>query len=387
MEIIEPIQRPGVFRLTMTPETPREMLDAIGNATFERSGQIYVFSGDVQVPTAKRALWAGVLADRSGDQGRDFGGFGLSGLLGTDEGVGPHVATNTVYSNDTITNHLTSILPLNGITLGTVNETGLTTVSGTWTIELTARAFIDELVTAAGGEWRVNPDGTLDVATAANLYPQTPSVFVTEEPTTEVSGALRGVAGRLSDPGFNTAVVTSRTYGYGEGVGDTILTSVANSAGQVGFALDGGVLVAERHLDLPSSGQTELDALTQASVARFEDVAVRSRIETFSPYIRRDFAPGENLYAYVPRFDMAGNPLVIFAGQPTYPLKLRGHQLDWTASEGMGVYLRVHDGTESWLRLTDYVQYGTGAASWVVGSTDGPAGVVYEIGPDRFGTR
>ena len=351
-----------------------------------REGYIVVFPSRVPIPSDTAGLYAGVLASRSGL--RRFGGYALSGLLGTEQGVGARASTNVTYSGVTADELLDALLPSNGITKGAVGS-GMGTASGTWTVDVSLREFIDQMAASFGAEWRINPDGTLDFAPVDQLYPTTPSLIVSDQFTSnKFGGTLRGVVGSLDTPQLNMAVYTSRVDGFGRGSGDTILTATAVGA-LAGRGYDDTVLQARRTLDLPSSDQTELDSLTAAALARFDTVNYRGTLSVTAPWIRRDLAPGDPVYAWLTQFRLdVSNPFVMYRGQATRPFLWRVTQLDWTSHNGLGFWLRRATGSGiTWTDITSHVVVYDGAATLGVSSDDGPQGEILEVGVDRHSPR
>lgn len=386
MFVTEIVQRPGSFTFDLLESTPRSVVDEVVDALETREGYVVVFPSRVETPADDDGLYAGVLTARDGL--RRFGGYALSGLLGTDRGVGVRAASATTFSSLTMDQLLDALLPANGITKGTVG-TGLSTVSGTWTPDVSLREFLDEMVAASGGEWRINTDGSFDVAPPDQLYPATPTVFVSDQFTSNrASPGLRGVVGTVDAPQLNMASYTSRVDGFGQGDGVSILTASAVGV-QGGRGYDGSTLNARRTLDLPSSDQTELDSLTAAALARFNQAQYRGGLTLSAKWLRRDLAPGDPVYAWLPQFRLdTSNPLVMYRGQATKPFLWRVVSMLWASHDGLGIWLRrATAGGTVWNDLTKYVVLGNGETTLGVSSDDGPQGELLDVGVDRHSGR
>jgi len=115
------------------------------------------------------ARYSGVLLgkDTSGE-GVTLSGCGMTWWLGDDLDNGPMVENKVVLTGATLSEAISAVLP-DSITVGTINNAGLSTFTGDfhWVTPLEA---IREICLALGAEFRVNPNGTIDAGLKENVF-------------------------------------------------------------------------------------------------------------------------------------------------------------------------------------------------------------------------
>ena len=394
MRVNEILMRPGGWSLELTASAPQDIVKAIRAAigTYDSTtetwspvldGQVVVFDTDTDVPTLASARYCGPVREQTGI--RSFAGPGVAAYLQSDEGLGQLRDTSVTRPAQTLSDWLDDLLPTNGITKGTATNTGLSSLGMTHEVPAGRREMLDAVCARMGAEWRINPNGTLDAAKTGTLFRSTPEVLVSDRPQ-GVGAGLRGIKGNVTEPSINATGVTSKTIVYGKGEGDQIIIESVAKGSAVGKGLGGGTLVHERAINSPGDDADASAALATATLALFSVPRSSYSIISSATYVRRAVAPGDNVWVSFPSAGIVGTNPVTFRGESVYPQRARVQQLNWGVHKGHGVYLRRHNGTtETWLRLTPWVQFADADAFWKVGTGSGSADTTALTGQSRLG--
>ena len=385
--------RPGGWSMQLDAGCPQYIVDRVraALATYDgandrwdavNDGQIVVFDTDTDTPSLAEARYTGIVREQEAT--RTFSGPGVAGYWQTDDGLGPlqDDPAGVTYSARALSSWGSVVAPFNGITVGTISDTGLSSVGMTWPLAVGPRELFDAVCSRMGAEWRINPDGTLDAG--ANIFNTSPRVLVSAQPDGR-AGGLRGVRGSIMSPAINGRNLSSKVIVVGEGEGATV-TVESSSTVAAGKGLDGSTLRMERAVDSPNDPSTNAQALADSTLGLWRYPRSSFGVSSSSEYTRRDVEPGDDVYCYFPEAGIVGSDPVTFRGEPIYPQRARLHSINWGVHEGHGVYLRRHNGTtETWTRLTPWVVFEDSQAFWTVGSGAGPSDESQTAGIARLG--
>lgn len=396
MRITEILMRPGGWQMSLRADTPPSVLDTVrdGMAVYDSTddrlesvmdAQIVVFDTDTDTPSLARARYTGILEAQSGD--RSFSGPGLAAYMGTDDGLG--FVTTSVYearrdSLYDVVDDLEAAGMLNGLTPGTDYTPGDTTNDTmAITAPVTAREILDEAARAFGKEYRVNPDGTIDVGEPADgLFVTTPRVLIDSNPGGQF-GAIRRINGAPTGFAINCAPVTKRVYLFPS---DFAAFETATAVPVIGRGLAGAALVRDRAVNYGTGQDDDAANASTSTLNLFQYPRSSFDIEATDRYVRRFVQPGDTVYVYFPEAGIRSKNVIDVGGLPVQPQKVRVHEIDWGVHQGHGVWLRRHDGAdETWFRLTEWVEFADPGSAWKVGTARGPLDGPALGGPARLG--
>jgi len=381
--VTEVLMRPGSFRLDLSGDpvqgAPSWILDELREAlgwtgdpdTWTVSdGHIVVTAAPMpaHAMSLDAALYTGRLTKQLGVH--SFEGDGLAAWFGAPSKPGPFKDATITGTSDDLDDWIDKILAVGttGITKGTITEPG-GTLTSTW-YWTTIAEQLDLVASALSAEWRINPDGTLDAGPAVNLFTDPPEVVITASDGGEVSGALRGITGRVSSPAISAESRTSQVRVVGAGSGNAAVIS-ATTKTQVWRNIAGGNPDLERAVDAPQSRSAEAAALAAATKALFLDPRFSFAVDVDSDRLRDYLQPGDSVYVYDPAAGIIGADHVTYRG-PIFPVTVRVQKMVWNVTEGHGVYLRRHDGSDAvYTDLTPYVQWPQAGCALTVGNGQG----------------
>lgn len=357
MTITERLMKPGSFRVQLREDY-----------LFSVAAAVDVFDHIIITPTRllpieafsdanilDQASYVGVITAKPSP--RTFGGYGLAWWLGTPDGLGDLLDTAVTGSSQTLTQWITALCPAS-LTVGTVTNTGgSTSATYQW---ITRREAIDAVCRAHGAEWRVNPDGTLDVGPASTLWPSytTPTVVITRKEEGQ-DGAYRGLDGSLIVTGKDVESYTTEVIVVAQGDGTT--TPTASATGSTSYVdLLNGAVVLKRLIDSPTDTSTSASTVATLQLGRFNQVA-RDLAVTSRTYDVTSWAgAGDYVYIYDQLAELSDSSVQItYRGEVITPLKVRVQALTWPVEQGMGVYARRSGATPVYTDLTDYVEWET----------------------------
>lgn len=365
--------RLGGWNLALRPETPKSVRGAVDlfDHVIITASPVNPLSSMSDANMLALSIYTGVITDKD-----EFTLAGFSPLwwLGTDEGVGPFptgvggnefetrttvVGVDKVGTWDTsgITAPLGTILayafdvPINDITLGTVNGSGLTSILASGPIAGTFRELLDFLCGLAGAEYRMKPNFTLDIASAANLFVATPTVVVTRKDGGP-DGSRRGVRGPNLSIKSSGRSITTHVRAYAD------QTSIG-SADAVSFpkAPNNSNAIFIRRTTSTDPG-TNLNTAATNLLNLYSTTRDTITLDSAEYAVTRFVIPGDTVYVYDPQaglFDTANQ--IPYRGEVISPIKLRLKSVTWPIEAGMGVYLRQTGSTPTYVDLTQWVSF------------------------------
>lgn len=360
--ISEGLMRLGGWEVSLLPEAPQEVVDAL-----EFFGHVAFIPGRVDVRAYEDELltmarYVGVVRSRQkGAGGAVVGGSGMAYWLGDEDDKGAIYETAKTFSGATFANTIRDLLP------ASVSEGTLHSVPGSYTgshVFVTPKNAINYVASTFGAEWRVNGDGSLDAGLAEDLWQTEPtSVIVRRGAGRDFT--LRAVDGDLATE-VDTKLFSTRVVILAEGEGDSIATGSADLAANPYLDLFGNPVVKTRLVSESETSSLNADARAQLQLNRFSGTRKKLDLSTGTYEVEGEFRAGDTVYVYDPDqglFDL-GNE-VQFRGDLIYPLALQVTVVEFPVQAGMTVAYRAQDG--SWIDVSDHVDYETGGAKVTVG--------------------
>lgn len=301
------------------------------------------------------ARYSGVVLERNiSSEGMKISGASIHWHLGDDQGAGPIKEGKTTFSATAMDDVLDEVLENTGLVPGTVTLTDLDTYTSVHYFETP----VDILRTAclsSGAEYRVNPDGTVDLATKAILFnTETPSVvisrrlwgqdpvFNTVQPVTDMDSSelsrdyverIVVTANNINDvPTFVAALDRAGAGAFTNFAGDPLIRTFVGNMG------------ISEPIDVATWAVSNLN---QRNFTMTQEITTEHYEVTGG-----QFNIGDAVYAWdPPAFRDPTNPQY-FRGEYIFPLQSRLWQADWPLKQGMGVVYRDIDG-----EYTDLTQY------------------------------
>ena len=385
------LMKPGTFSLKLQENTPYKIHAAIARLdhivfTHTRLDPIEGYS-DANILDA--ALHTCVVTKSPSPT--DVQGHGLEWWLGTPKGYGPGTAatqglltTPVSQTTATLSTWVTALCPA-GLTVGTVTNTGLPTLTNSYQF-VTRREALDDVCRKLGAEYRINPDGTIDAAAPATLFGSSPEVVVTRKEEGRDNG-LQGLEGSVIQTAVDVEDYITKAIVVTRGTGSA--TTATTSTGSTAFRdLAGNTLHVERYVDAPSELAANASLIGSAALNRFNAERRDLRLNSRTYNVSRFVTPGDYVFA----FDLVTgltdpSSQIFFRDGVITPLALRVYGLTFPIQRGMGVYARRSTGvgTATYTDLSDYVVFEDGDVSWEVGAPRRPL-VGSTAGPTSEGT-
>ena len=366
--ITEKLMASGSWSVTLKPSTPPSIIDAINPAT-SAFGIIVILptwtpiesSGLTATALLGVCRYAGVYRNRSRDMTMIGGGLPL--LLGDDQKKGPILSTAvTNTSAATLDTWVSAILPHNGVSKGTITNTG-TSSTGSYAY-VTKRAALEQICQVAGADWSIRPDSTgalkFTAGPSANVFTNytTPQAIVSRRSGGTRDVTLFGLPATQLATDVDVEDITSKTYLLATRDGGMSVGSATNGSWTY-TGLDGSALAIETVVN--ASDVTRGNETTAATNAQAATSSVRRQIvlSTNIYDVAGDIKVGDRIYVYDPVsgiFDTANS--VTYGGSEIAPLMVRCMGLTWPIRQGMGVYFLPPTGaTPTPVDLTPYVQW------------------------------
>lgn len=357
----------GDWEVKLSANTPKEVLDQI-----DYWGHIVISPGEADPERygdnlLNSARYVGVLRGRSfaGDS-KSVSGGGMALWLGDEDDKGHVFETPVSLTNASFNESIEALLP-NAIDAGTLhNQTGLYTGVHQYQSSRKALDYVTELFDA---EWRINGDGTLDAGKATELYNPEPTAAITSK--IRQGGidldlrALPGDAELEADMDDFTTRVVLLAQGENQ---ESIVSATADILPVKNPYRDiwGNPLERTRMVSESDTSEGNAQARAQLQLNRFTSPRESIKLSTVTHDISGDVLVGgyvwvEDVEAKL--FDL--NAQIRFRGMQLNPIKMRVTGLSWPIERGMGVAYRHWDG--SWVDLTKYVEFESGATTVTVG--------------------
>ena len=393
----------GNWSVQWKPDAPASIRNL---CTFDGAGVIPVaYDTLVITPTRKRpvtqfpdatllsrAIFHGVIT--KADPLTGMSGSDLSWFMGDGNGIGARPSTSSAGPWADLSVAFAAIVPSTGggIAVGTVNTAGLAALTNkVFPLTCTVREQVIAACAGAGAEWRMNPTGTIDAATAANLFVGAAGSGTKVLITRRASGfetTLRGMGESQLQIARDIEQFTSGCIAVNgpDGTQWGVSTPFSDGSGPI----DGSGVNRTRFVD--ASGQNATDAGVTATSITTQYGAVRSQVTITSDThnVGLFSQPGDWVYVYDPTIGLKDDTQnVAWRGQRISPSLQRVYGITWPIEPRMGIYHRsFSSGSLVTTDITDYVQIEDSPVSWEIGSTDSTLSntTVSTLGSDaRFG--
>ena len=364
MAVTEVLMGLGSWSVTLSEETPREVLDRLGFF-----GHVAIVAGRINAAEYNDELltmarYVGVLTGRELDQRKTIKGQGMAVWLGDSDDKGEVLETPIEIIGQTFPNAIRAIL--SGSTA--VVEGTLYSAPGTYTGRhqwVSKRKAIDYICSTKDCDWRVNGNATLDAGPSANLFKTTPTCVIARHGAAGPDMALTGLPGDMA-LARDVEDWTSRVVLLAEGEGASVATAGVNILSNPYEDLRGHPVKRTRLVSESGTATGNAAARAQLQLNRFSGTRNAMRLSAKDYDIRGSFVVGDWVWVYDPDaalYDTTNE--VQYRGQRINPIRLRAVETSWPVAEGMTVAHRHQDGT--WHDLTPYVVWESGATSVVVG--------------------
>lgn len=308
--------------------------------------------------------YTGILTARSSDR-TALSGYGPAWLLTLAKQVTTaNVSSRPLYDGTNTSWIRTNILRLsapenNGLTVGTITSAAAPSKTGKVKSGQTPLAILNDVCRRFSREWRVNPNGTLDVGTIATLYPTytTPTAIATPIG----GGRDLNIAG-LPAVDFNetddwdewTSTVTcndnDETHSGTDTIGSNPYVNPFDTSA-----------VVSRKIVTSSTADTDADCATIATLqlSRFDDPTQDITLTSDTYSISDDVEAGDYIWCYDVDNELydATNE-VYYQGRTLHPVKVRVRAVRKACTSQLGYYLLSWDGSAQEVHdLTPYVKF------------------------------
>lgn len=370
----------GGWQVNLRPDTPPSVLAQVDPDT-NAFGHLIVTSARVDPKTMSaatllaQARYSGVLM-RSPDL-YQLEGVGLAFWMGDDEGKGPIIEPDLTKTSGTFVQWVTDLCPP-GLDAGTY-----TAVAGALAHSFSyidRRTALNYTCDYFGGEWKINPNRTLDAGAESDLFVVTPTAIVQRLSggrDSNIIGIRADVARSADVYGYTTrAIVIASGEGAGQAVG------AADASPATSFRDGNGNLVSIAQV--VESSDTEAgnqNAVAQAVLDEAYQIRHEVTLSSDAYDIGLDVSVGDSIWIYdVDRnlVDVANT--VQYRGQLLHPIKMRVLAYNWPVRRGMGVYFQAPTTAGAIIDLSDWVEFdaATDPVSISVGAT--PKKYVDDVG-------
>lgn len=379
MSVTEHLMRPGSGSLQLASSTPtaitnqiRALVDegfgtsAVGAAVVITRHHIdpNVVDDDVLLSTA---VYNGPITARPSRLSLEFSGLGAW--------LDSYLDSAASRTSGTPSQWMSTLLA-NGLTAGTVTATGMSNITRTFPAHSTTRReALDAWVALAGGEYRINPDLTVDVATSDRLFREAgdAGTIVVTRHGDGPDGTLRGVDSSLLDQELTQLgpSLPTKAVALGSGNGTTITKGTATTSRNVKTPA-GGTPTMVTVFSAPSEASGNVNSLASNFLA-LQGMRRKVNISSSTHNLARHVEPGDEVYVFDPQNGLydTSNP-VSYRGETIFPIVVRLLSFTWPIQDGYGVYVRPNAATPEYIDLTDHVAWETGDTWWTVGDWSPP---------------
>lgn len=352
--------RPGQFGGNLIPTTPRTIRAQIEDAVNQRDGSIVVFDTRAPIPRLEYARYVGFLTKRH--EGGGFSGHGWAGVLQSDDNLGKHLQSAPTFAVGSDLNDFVSfVLPYGGIFSGIIILTGLAQISGTWSIGLGAREFLDAVCAQVNGaHWRITPTGAFNAALPSILYPTDPRVVVSVDYNTQ-TGKVRGIRGRAVRFSEDASQVTSQAVAYGQRPVQAQIPSAVSADTSVVWDYSGSAYTQRRVINSPSTPSgAQLQAVADKAKSQY-GVARQVFDVQIDPGgdIQRFMATGDPMWVHDLDNGVYGDAPAGWSASNIRPVKVWMSEMTWQTHPGQGVWLLRRG---EYLDISAWIEYGDGSA-------------------------
>ncbi len=358
--IFEKLMSPGSYTIPLRIDAPYGLWGTVKPVTEAGGGHIVVTPqhmnprviGDTGMLAAAR--YAGPVLEKTFNDGAfTVGGAGMGWWLG-DDYTGDVYETAVVLSNATLTAALTALVP-SAISIGTVVNT-VTNFTGTFHYDI-PRDAVATVMAATKGEYRVNPDGSIDAGQNSDL-------FTTSNPTVVVTRFGSGSDPNLTGVPGATVKSVQDSRGYASRAllitvaadGSATLDASANqSPAATGKDILGNTIVRTLVYETAAGDPSTSGGFLTSELAEHIDMDEATVSTGFWELSGGTWNVGDAFWVYDdPAFVDVTNQ-IRFRGDVLHPKKMRLVAASWPLIRGMGVAFR--DDTGTYTDLTDWIRW------------------------------
>ena len=252
-----------------------------------------------------------------------------------------------------------------GIIKGTITETG-TNFTGRF-IYTNAKSALEQICVQTGAEYRINPDGEIDVGGQADLFTTTPTTVVVRNQGGDDPN-ITGVQISQLKSEFNAEDYVSEVRLLGEDAGFSVTEGVATQSSIPYKDLFGNTLKRTALISEANIPDNQKDVRATASLDEFNRTKQTIRLVTEIYDVNGEYNTGDNIFVYDPDIDFVDESnSVEYRGQIINPVSIRVLGITFPVAAGMGIYHRDKDG--NYESLSGFVEYDTGEATIEVGES------------------
>lgn len=350
MPITERIQAVGDWSLRLRDDTPTSI-----------RAQISTPFGLLVVTRAKlpstaltdsialtNALYAGVCL-RPGPQ-FELGGCGLLWFLqGTDATFGNGFLSTVSIAAGSLSTAVTTVLSGTGFTSGTIAAGTVNAYEGA---DVTRGMVLRQLAEQLGYEFRIKPDLTVDVASAATLYGSSPSAVVVRRVGPKEVASPYGIVGTVASTwdfeSYASAVVVWTTSER------KVDASESTYRGPTGSPMT--IYRGYEFADAPSGAASAIATTLKARSNR----AVRTVTVTSEDFaVTGTVGCGGTVWLHdVENGLVDTTQQLAFGGNIIQPVSAKVQSVTYPVERGMGCYYRLHDGTNvTYTDISDWIEW------------------------------
>jgi hypothetical protein len=369
MSVTQIKQAIGEWSLSLRPDTPRAVLDAL---TYY--GHIAILPGGAATPEQYgdnlllASRYVGVYRGRDSNNEFVLHGGGMALWLGDEDDKGDVFETAVTFTGATFASTIAGLLPPGGaITAGTIGAiAGTYTGKHQWQTPRAAIQYVTDTFSspASPAEWRVTNDGKLDANLVSVLYVTSPRAILMRRQTGKDLTHV-AVPGNMA-LGTKVDDFTTRVVLLAEGEGDSIATGSADIAVNPYKDIHGNAAKLTRLASEAETSPANAAARAALMLNRFSNPANAVELSTANYDVNTDFVVGDYIYVYDPDsgFVDAANE-EFWNGERINPVKIRCVEMTWPILAGWTVAFRDSNG--NWIDLSPWYEPETGDTTIVVG--------------------
>lgn len=359
-------QAPGSFDLAL--DDPPEEIKALTSRAF---AALIVTPAPIDHPDKiavadllSLASYTGIVTGRSKDR-TQISGYGPAWLLTLAKAAASASVTSRPFYNGSNTSWIrNNVLRLgssenNGLTVGTIASSAAGGKTGKVQAGATPLSILNDVCRRFSREWRINPDGTLDAAARATLWPSTTTPTVVATPIggnrdLNIVGLPAVAFDERDDWDDYTTTVTvndaDETHTGSDTLGSTPYVNPFTASA-----------IVSRRVVTSSTSDTNADCAVVATqqLGRFDQPQRDITLDTDAYSISDDVQAGDTIYVYDVENDLYNTAnKVTFGGQVIYPQTVRVQGVRDNCSSEKGYYLRSWNGSAQKLHdLTPHVAF------------------------------
>lgn len=367
--ITERLRLLGTWSLRLKESTPPSVLDPLENVDGKVYGHVVVTPTHIPVESVSGATllslarFTGVYRDRPTHF--EIGGPGPAAWLADEDGKGK-IFESVESHSQSFALWVADVLPPS-LDAGTV-----TAIAGTldhdFPIGTDRREALDYVCDFFGGEWRVNPDLTLDAGAESDLF-VTPPTSIVQRKSGGRDGNIVGIKATL-DLSRDFQDFTTRVFLQGaSGTGSADISPAVTSKD-----INGNAVEFTRYVESADTKTGNENTVAQAQLNRFTDPRREITLSTDTYDIGADIRAGDSIYVYDPELGLVDTANEVqYRGETIHPVILRVFGTTWPVQQGMGCYYREPTTAGDVIDLTDFIEWETGATTIEVGALPRPS--------------